>query len=386
MPLWLKKITGRFFDYYAGHARFIRQVRDLAENMQALDESQFQNTLQRLQLALYRDGFADRHVAQAFALIATLSSRLLGLTPYDAQFIGARIVLDNHLAEMATGEGKSLTVALAAATAALAGIPVHVITANDYLVERDARKFRPLYSALGLTTGTIIQNKESPARRAAYACNITYCTAKELVFDYLRDSLSRHRDPLHWHIAQLSGSKVEQPMLRGLCMAIIDEADSILIDEARVPLIISRALDNTQEQEFLTQSLHIARSLQVQKEFTINAATLTASLTDRGRQTLDEFAQALPAIWRNRLHREEVVGLALAALHLFQRDRHYLIHDEKVVIIDENTGRTAPGRSWSRGLHQLIELKENCAFSAQMETAAQITYQRFFHAICAWPV
>ena len=167
-------------------------------------------------------------------------------------------------------------------------------------------------------------------------------------------------------------------MLRGLCMAIIDEADSILIDEARVPLIISRALDNTQEQEFLTQSLHIARSLQVQKEFTINAATLTASLTDRGRQTLDEFAQALPAIWRNRLHREEVVGLALAALHLFQRDRHYLIHDEKVVIIDENTGRTAPGRSWSRGLHQLIELKENCAFSAQMETAAQITYQRFF--------
>jgi preprotein translocase subunit SecA len=303
---------------------------------------------------------------------------VLRVRPFDTQLIAGRIVLDNRLAEMATGEGKTLAVALAAATAALAGIPVHVITANDYLVTRDAEQLAPLYRALGLSAGAVTQPQDAAQRRVAYACDITYCTAKELVFDYLRDGLHRTRDPLRWRLEQLAGESVEGPVLRGLCMAIIDEADSILIDEARVPLILSQAEDDGQRREYLAQSLDLARAMRTGADFRLDETALCAELTDSGRERLEHDAASLPPMWRNRLHREEAVSTALAALHLFRPDRHYLVREGRVQIIDETTGRVAPGRAWSRGLHQLIELKEGCVPSAEFRTAAQITYQRFF--------
>jgi preprotein translocase subunit SecA len=344
----------------------------------AMGEAQFRDAVRALRLALQKHGTHDEHVAQAFALTGVACERELMLRIFDTQVVAAKFVLGNCLAEMATGEGKTYAVALAAAAAALAGIPVHVVTANDYLVQRDAGKLRPVYAALGLSVGAVLQGQQVPDRRAAYACDITYCTAKELVFDYLRDGLGRSRDPLQQRMNQLAGEGGAPPLLRGLCMAIIDEADSILIDEARVPLILAQPAGNRQESEYFGQSLAIARQLSVDADFRLDPAMRAARLTASGCDRVEELVQPFASVWRNRLHREEAICTALAALHLYRRDQHYLVREGKVLIIDETTGRVAPGRAWSRGLHQLIELKEGCEPTARQVTAAQITYQRFF--------
>jgi preprotein translocase subunit SecA len=278
---------------------------------------------------------------------------------------------------MKTGEGKTLVATTAVYLNALAGKGVHVVTVNDYLARRDSEWMGRVYGFLGMTVGVIVHGLDDDQRRAAYACDITYCTAKELVFDYLRDGLGRSRDPLQHRLNQLAG-ETAAPLLRGLCMAIIDEADSILIDEARVPFILSQPVGNAQETEYLDQSLRIARALRIDTDFRLDAAARATELTAQGRERVEMLVRRLAAVWRNRLHREEAVCTALAALHFYRRDRHYLVRDGKVLIIDDTTGRVAPGRAWSRGLHQLIELKEGCTPTAPQVTAAQITYQRFF--------
>ncbi len=332
-------------------------------------------------------GFSTASLALGLATASAAARQALGHRPYDTQLIAARAVLAGRLAEMATGEGKTLTVALAAAVAALAGLPVHVVTANDYLVARDAERLRPLYAALGLTVGTVVQADERPARAAAYRCQVTYVTAKELVFDYLRDGQSA---------GQADGEALPgERVLRGLCMAIVDEADAILLDEARVPLILSQPVDMADAERHARQALRFARALELGLHCELDPATLSARLTERGRDRLaratasadqgdrggrcarDAHADLSPA-WRNRLHREHAVCTALAALHLYQRERHYIVRDGTVQLIDETTGRIAEGRAWANGLQQLVELKEGCAPSPAFATVAQITYQRFF--------
>ncbi len=341
-----------------------------------------------VQAALLRDGLRGQALQRSFGLVALAARQHLGHEPFATQLIAARTVLDGQLAEMATGEGKTLAVGLAAAVAALAGIPVHVITANDYLVERDAARLQPLYRALGLRVGRIVQPDQTAERSAAYACDITYVTARELVFDYLRDALTgppkrRRRDALARPLARLQPKPTTPPMLRGLCMAIVDEADAILIDEARVPLILSQRADSADEHRHARQALAFAGGLSEGADFELNPGVLSAELTDAGRQRLNEivFGQTDPAIanaWRNRLHREHAVSTALAALHLYRNDTHYLVRDGKIAIIDQTTGRVAEGRVWSKGLQQAIEIKEACEPSPAMVTLAQLTYQRFF--------
>ncbi|HNE14578.1 MAG TPA: preprotein translocase subunit SecA [Rhodocyclaceae bacterium] len=358
--------------------RFVRAVRRREGELASAGPAQFDAAVTALRLTLGRDGLGPGGLVEAFAVLSVVCAGVLGVRPYDTQLVAARIVLDNSLAEMATGEGKTLAVALAAATAALAGVPVHVITANDYLVSRDAAALEPLYAALGLRVGAVVQSMGADARRDAYACDVAYCTAKELVFDYLRDGLERTRDRLRWHVQQLCGDGGTAPVLRGLCMAIVDEADSILIDEARVPLILSRPVAQVQQDRYLGQSLALARSLEAERDYRLEPGSRSAVLTPAGADRVARAADVLGAVWHNRLHREEVVGLALTALHLYRRDRDYLVRDGAVQIVDEHTGRVAPGRAWSRGLHQLLELKEGCAPTPPTETLAQITYQRFF--------
>ena len=335
-----------------------------------------------LQAELSLHGLSEPLQVRAFALIRAVAVRELGVRPFDTQLVAARIMLDNRLAEMATGEGKTLAAAVCAAAAALAGIPVHVVTVNDYLVARDAQALEPLYAALGLRVGYVTAAHAAPARRAAYGCEITYCTAKELVFDYLRDrSASGPRlSGVQDHAARLDPGARGRPatLLRGLCMAVIDEADSVLIDEARVPLILSRSVANAGERDYHARALELARLLQPGLDCVLDLPPRSARLLAGGIQRLEALCADLPSIWHNRLHREETVCTALAALHLYRRDRDYLVHDGRVVIVDETTGRLAPGRVWSRGLHQLIELKEACQPSSEQVTAAQITYQRFF--------
>ncbi|WP_418315726.1 hypothetical protein [Piscinibacter sakaiensis] len=337
---------------------------------------------------LRRHGLHGQALIDALALVAVAAERVLKLAPFDSQLLAARTVLNGQLAEMATGEGKTLAVALAAAVGALAGSPVHVITANDYLVGRDAERLQALYHALGLSVGRVIQPDGAARRSAAYACHITYVTAKELVFDYLRDGITgpatrRRRDAPSAALARLQPAAAAPAMLRGLCLAIVDEADAILIDEARVPLILSRRADDANDERQIRQALVLARRLVEDDDYRLEPETMRAELTDSGRERLERAATELVdriarAAWRHRVHREHAVVTALAALHLYHADRHYLVRDGKVQIIDETTGRVAEGRVWSKGLQQFIEIKEGCQPSPTMATLAQLTYQRFF--------
>jgi len=356
--------------------RLVAKVRRLENEVPLFNTPQFNTDLQTLQLALRKDGFIDVHIAQAFALINQAYFSIMDVRLFDTQIVAAYHLLNNRLTEMATGEGKTFAVGLAAATAAISGVPVHVITANDYLAARDAESLQLLYQALGLTVDVATHGQEPLRRQQAYACDITYCTAKELVFDYLRDSQHRKKHPTIWDDET---SHIPSPLLlRGLCMAIVDEADSILIDEARMPLILSQATSNSQEADYYKQSLSLAQSLIIDQDFKLNREHMRATLTPLGQEKLEIAASSLTAVWHNRLHREEVICQALTALYLFHRDQHYLVDDDTVSIIDETTGRLAEGRTWSRGLHQLIEIKEGCQPSDGLSTIVQITYQRFF--------
>ncbi len=358
--------------------RFVAKVRANEAIFSALNAEQVKLEVHKMQIALRRDGFIDQHVASIFALVNQTCARVLNVNLFDTQIIAAHHILNNRLAEMATGEGKTFAVALAAVTTALAGVPVHVITANDYLAQRDADLLRKFYSDLGITVDAAVQGQDHARRRSAYACDITYCTAKELVFDYLRDGMQRSHNSLRWSAEQISGVLTQPVLLRGLCMAIVDEADSILIDEASVPLILSQGVISGQEEKYIEQSLELARTLKKGQDFRLEPHAFRAVLTQFGREKLEEAASNLEPVWRNRMHREETICQALAGLYIYQRDHHYLVHDGEVHIIDETTGRVAQGRVWSRGLHQVIELKEGCKPSVALTTISQITYQRLF--------
>jgi preprotein translocase subunit SecA len=346
-----------------------------------------QDLVQRIRVQLQQEGLSSDAIVQALACVAMQAERVLGVTPFDTQLIAAHAVLNNTLAEMATGEGKTLAVALAAAVAALAGIPVHVVTSNDYLVMRDTQQLAPLYDALGLRVGHVVQADDAPARRLAYGCDVTYVTANELVFDYLRDGLTGLTG-LAAERARPRAAAAPATLLRGLCMAIVDEADAILIDDARVPLILSQPSPWAAAQGHAQQALQFARGLQADADFSLNTTTLAASLTDAGRERLQAAAAGLDAAsmapeWRHAQHREHAVCMALVALHGLQLDTHYVVRADaqgqrRVQIVDAATGRIAQGRAWSQGLQQLVEAKEACSASPALATVAQLTFQRFF--------
>jgi preprotein translocase subunit SecA len=369
------------------HQRFVARVEALANEVAALGAPAFERRVREVRARLAAEGFADQPAAEAFALVREATRRVLGKPHFPTQIIAAHIMLGGRLAEMATGEGKTLAAALAAATGALAGVPVHVLTSNDYLVTRDAQLLEPVYRMLGLTVGTVTRPDDQAKRRAAYGCDITYLTAKELTFDYLRDRLVRRgqHSELHERVRRMEGAQAAPLLLRGLCMALIDEADSILIDEARTPLIISQPRINPQKQAYVEQALRLAMQLSPGAHFTVARDAQAAFLTAEGKRKLAELALPLGGLWQDLRHREEIVALALAAQHVYARDRDYLVRDRKIVMIDQTTGRVAPGRVWSRGMQQLLEVKEGCPPSGEMETIAQITYQRFFpryHHLC----
>jgi len=362
--------------------RFLDSVDAQSTAARTLPASAFQGRVRQVRARLGAEGFSDAPLSEAFALVREATRRTLGMEQFRTQLTAARIMLDNQLAEMATGEGKTLAAAVAAATAALAGVPVHVITSNDYLVARDAEHLGPVYRMLGLSVGAVTRPLDQAQRRAAYACDLAYCTAKELTFDYLRDRLVRRhlQSDLHDRVRQLDGGRTESTglLLRGLWMALVDEADSILIDEARTPLILSQPRVNPQQQAYVQQALRVAVHLAAGRDFRLDPSAQVADLTAAGRERLAQLVTTLGGLWQDRRHRDEIVSLALVAHHLLYRDQHYLVRDRKILMIDQTTGRVAPGRVWSRGLQQLLEAKEGCPLSGEMETIAQITYQRFF--------
>ncbi len=360
-----------------------------AEAWQRLDRPARVAALHALRATLRRDGLHGAPLAQALGLACACATELLGQTPRASQRLAAAALLDNRMAEMATGEGKTLAIALAAAVAALAGVPVHVVTANEYLAARDAAQMAPLFGALGLRAAALslcdagadadADADADAARRAVYRHDIVYATAKELAFDFLRDrqAMAGTRE-LERIAATVGGQGPVSPLMRGLCMALLDEADSILLDEAEVPLILSRSVPHAARRAFLWQALALARQLAAGPDFLLHEADRAATLTAAGELRLALLAKPLGGPWQRPRYRREAVLMALAGLHAYHRNTHYVVRDGAIELLDEVTGRVAPGRVWSRGLHTVVALKEGLSPAPETETVAQTTFQRFF--------
>jgi preprotein translocase subunit SecA len=335
-----------------------------------------------MRMRLRRDGFTVALTGECFALVREAAARTLGYRHYESQLIAGMGLLQGRLVEMETGEGKTLAATLAASAVALAGYPVHIITVNDYLAERDAAEMGPLYRFLGLSAGAVIQGMEKAVRREVYRRSIAYCTNKELAFDYLRDgvAMTGQTSPLHLALDNLRDgvARAESLMLRGLYFAIVDEADSIFVDEARTPLILSKSVRSTEEKAVCLQALALAARLSPNVDFVVDRAERDIALTKAGSRSIEKVAADMDGVWTSVFGREELVSQALSALILFRRDEHYVVSDGKVQIVDESTGRVMPDRSWERGLHQLIEVKEGCEPTERRETLARLTYQRLF--------
>jgi preprotein translocase subunit SecA len=367
-------------------ARALGEILPMVEaheaRLRASDDGALAGFAKTLRTRFRRHGFTPELAGECFALVREAAARTVGKRHFASQILAGWALLQGRLVEMQTGEGKTFAATLAASAMGLAGYPVHVITVNDYLAERDAEEMGPLYRFLGLSVGVVVQGRPRPERRSAYACAITYCTNKELAFDYLRDrvALARRSSRLHLALERLRGDVAREAdlVLRGLYFAIVDEADSVFIDEARTPLILSATGRAGTAQEDYERALAFARTLTAGSDYRIDLVDRSIVLAEAARSKLTEHAAELGGVWSSVRAREELVTQALSALLLFQRDHHYVVADGKVQIVDESTGRVMPDRSWEHGLHQMIEAKEGCPPTEGRETLARLTYQRLF--------
>ncbi len=326
-------------------------------------------------------------LATALAAAVVGAQRALGLAAHPPQVDAAAALLRGRMVELDTGEGKTLTAALAACVAARAGVPVHVITVNDYLAQRDADTMAPLLGYFGLAVGVIHGGVPHPQRAAAYRQPVVYATNKDLAFDYLRDRVACTgvHSAAQWRVRRLHRPRRDAPLrLRGLHFAIVDEADSVLVDEARTPLILSAQQGDEQQAEAWRALLELAALLELGRDFRLNGEQRVPELLAEGRRRLDALAPAdaddspLAEFWRVEWVREHYLAQALRVLHTLVRDQHYVVQDGKVVIVDEFTGRLLPDRSWEQGLHQLVEAREGVAISGRNRTLARLTYQSLF--------
>ena len=364
--------------------RFVGSVEDHEKELLGLADEQLRQRADELRVHLSRRKNDAKATGLAFAFAREAARRHLGLRHFPSQLFGGAAMLGGALVEMEAGEGKTLTALLPAVVAGLMGKPVHIVTVNDYLARRDAEQLCPIYNALGLSVGLVETGQRPQDRQRAYACDVTYCTNKELVFDYLRDRLTLgvRRERSRLLIDALFGpegsARSRQLLLRGLHFAIVDEADSVLIDEARTPLILSGAPGEEDDTAIYHTALDVAGRLAVKTDFQLRASEKAVHLTPQGARRVAQLMAHLPGVWSVRRARDELVQQALSALHLFRRDVQYIVTDGKVQIVDEFTGRVMPDRSWERGMHQIVEAKEGCTITGRRQTLARITYQRFF--------
>lgn len=349
-----------------------------------LSETQLHERLLEYRQYFRRGGkVATEVLLPALAAIREAADRKLGLRPFPVQLMGALALHRGYLAEMATGEGKTLTAGLAAVLAGWTRRPCHVVTVNDYLVERDAKWLEALYHFCGVRVGFVTGAMDLAGRTKGYGCDVTYVTSKELLADFLRDRLrlGRLQDPTRRLIRRmLSPQTAAQQglVLRGLHTAIVDEADSVLIDEAVTPLIISAPHRNDSLREAATLAQEMIANLKPETDYRANLRYREIELTEEGWRKLSGHTAHLPGLWRGEERRRELVVQALVAREFFLRDKHYIIEGDKVVIVDEFTGRPMPQRTWREGMHQAIEAKEGLPISDPSETVARLSFQRFF--------
>lgn len=325
---------------------------------------------------------AEAAIPNALAAIREAADRTMGMRPFTVQVMGALALQRGCLAEMATGEGKTLTASLAAILAGWTRRPCHVVTVNDYLAQRDADWLRPLYEFCGVSVGCVTSVMPAEDRARGYSRDVTYTTSKEVVADFLRDRLRlgerRHpvRRLLHRHLAPHEAA--DGLVMRGLHTGIIDEADSVLIDEAVTPLIISTPRDNSALQELYAAVWRIAHQLHPGTDYEPDVRYKEIVILPAGRQRVEAMVRELPERWRGAARPLELVEQALNAREFFRKGKQYVVDAGKVVIVDEFTGRMMPMRKWRHGLHQAIEAKEGLPISAVDQTLARISFQRYF--------
>lgn len=325
----------------------------------------------------------DVHVRRGLAIICVASMRTIGYTPFLVQVMGALAVARGYLAEMATGEGKTLTVALAAALAGWSKRPCHVITANDYLATRDAEWLTEFYKFCGLTVGCVNGSMKNAERAKNYAASITYSTPKEVLADFLRDRLllGAVHHPTRRLLRSLDHKRVVPEgefVLRGLHWAIVDEADSVLIDEAVTPLIISNAVENDSLRDASLLGSELAKNLRPGIDYEIDYKFKDVHLRESALHFPPSIVQRLPVIWRNMRRRTELIRTALVAREFYTKGIHYVVLDKKIELVDEFTGRIMLHRTWQQGLHQAVEAKEGLPMTRPNETMASLSFQRFF--------
>lgn len=351
----------------------VEQINLLESKWQALSDQELQAKTGEFRERIVQNTPLDALIPEAFATVREASVRVLKMRPFDVQLIGGLVLHSGKIAEMRTGEGKTLVATLPAYLNALSGQGVHIVTVNDYLAGRDAEWMGPLYRFLGLTLGVIQSGLSVPSRKAAYAADITYGTNNEFGFDYLRDNMVLH---------------IEEKVQRGQCYAIVDEVDSILIDEARTPLIISGPSDESSEHyQYINQMTPqlIRGNLPESGDFVIDEKEKQAHLTEQGYQKLEELMvqSGLLKAGENLYdpHHSSLmyhVSATLRAHHIFKRDVDYIVQQGQVIIVDEHTGRLMSGRRWSEGLHQAVEAKEGVNIQPENQTLASITFQNYF--------
>lgn len=357
----------------------VDKINSLESAMEKLSDDELKAKTTEFKQRIANGESLDSILEEAFAVVREASKRVFGMRHFDVQLIGGMVLNERCIAEMRTGEGKTLTATLPAYLNALTGKGVHVVTVNDYLAQRDAENNRPLFEFLGLTIGINLPNMPTAAKREAYNADITYGTNNEYGFDYLRDNMVFSKD-----------ARVQRP----LNYALVDEVDSILIDEARTPLIISGPAEDSSERyvrvnkiiPYLTrQEKEDSDEYQGDGDFSIDEKSRQVNLTERGLLKVEELLvregmikgdESLYA--PNNIVLMHHVNAALRAHHLFHRDVDYIVKNGEVIIVDEHTGRTMEGRRWSDGLHQAVEAKEGAKIQNENQTLASITFQNYF--------
>ena len=374
------------------YQKVVKRINAMEDELKALSETELQARSADLRARAAGGTSLDDLLPEAFALVREAAHRTLGMRHYDVQMIGAMVLHNGDISEMRTGEGKTLMATLAAYLNALSGKGVHIVTVNEYLAARDAEWMRPVYELLGQTVAVVRSGMATEEKRAAYAADITYATNNELGFDYLRDNLAY---------------RLEDRVQRELNFAIVDEVDSILIDEARTPLIISGPSEQrTDLYERINKLVPKLKLQEVEEEvpdkfglkgpieelteeargdFTIDRKSRQAFMTEQGHERAEQLMTEAGLIGEGEsLYDAGNIKLvhhltaAIRAHHLYQRDVEYIVQDGEIVIVDEFTGRTMPGRRWSEGLHQAVEAKEGLSIKAENQTVASITFQNFF--------
>ncbi len=358
-----KKIFGSKNDRYLKRKMaLVRAINALEPELEALTDDEIRERIATYSKEVQEEGKSlDDVLVPVFAIVREMSRRVLGMRHYDVQMLGGIVLHKGKIAEMKTGEGKTLVATLPVVLNALSGKGVHVITVNDYLASRDAAWMGQLYNALGLSVGIIVHGLDDEERKAAYGADITYGTNNEFGFDYLRDNMKFY---------------VEQLVQRGHNFAIVDEVDSILIDEARTPLIISGASEEAVGQYKIMDD--VVRQLKADIHYTIDEKARSAMLTEEGVAYCEELLKVENLFDPANITAQHHILQALKAHTVFRRDIEYIVQDGQVVIVDEFTGRLMPGRRFSDGQHQALEAKEGVKIAAENQTLASITFQNYF--------